>query len=123
MYIFTFEKLTVWQNTRKLVKSIYLITRNFPEDERFGLVSQVRRAIISVSSNMAEGSSRITSKDQAHFYNTSYSSLMEVLSQIILSCDLDFINLEQYDGLRKEIEDVSIQLNALRNAALKKASK
>jgi hypothetical protein len=48
---------------------------------------------------------------------------MEVLSQIILSCDLDFINLEQYDGLRKEIEDVSIQVNALRNAALKKASK
>jgi four helix bundle protein len=123
MYTFAFEKLTVWQNTRKLVKSIYQITRNFPEDERFGLVSQVRRAIISVSSNMAEGSSRITSRDQAHFYNTSYSSLMEVLSQIILSCDLDFINLEQYDGLRKEIEDVSIQVNALRNAALKKASK
>ena len=123
MYTFAFEKLTVWQNTRKLVKSIYQITRNFPEDERFGLVSQVRRAIISVSSNIAEGSSRITCKDQAHFYNTSYSSLMEVLSQVILSCDLDFINMEQYDGLRKEIEEVLIQLNALRNAALKKASK
>lgn len=122
MYTFAFENLTVWQNTRKLVKSIYLTTRNFPDDERFGLVSQLRRAIISVSSNIAEGSSRITAKDQAHFYNTAYSSLMEVLSQVILSCDLDFISMEQYDVLREKIEEISIQLNALRNAAIKKAN-
>ena len=122
MYTFAFEKLTVWQNARKLVKSVYLITRSFPKDERFGLVSQLRRAIISVSSNIAEGSSRITSKDQAHFYNTSYSSLMEVLSQVILSCDLDFISMEQYEALRVKIEEISIQLNALRNAAIKKAN-
>jgi len=123
MYTFAFEKLTVWQNARKLVKEIYKITRSFPEDEKFGLVSQIRRAIVSVSSNIAEGSSRITSKDQAHFYNTSYSSLMEVLSQVILSSDLEFITIKQYEDLREEIEEISIQLNALRNAALKKVNK
>jgi four helix bundle protein len=123
MYTFAFEKLTVWQNTRKLVKNIYEITRKYPEGEKFGLVSQIRRAIVSVSSNIAEGSSRITSKDQAHFYNTSYSSLMEVLSQVILSSDLEFITIKQYEDLREEIEEISIQLNALRNAALKKVNK
>ena len=122
MYTFAFEKLSVWQNTRKLAITIYKTTRNYPNDERFGLVSQLRRAIVSVSSNIAEGSSRVTSKDQAHFYNTSYSSLMEVLSQVILSCDLDFITFEQHETLRVMIEEISIQLNALRNAALKKAN-
>ncbi len=119
MYTFAFEKLTVWQNTRTLVKEIYKITRSFPEDEKFGLVSQMRRAIISVSSNIAEGSSRSTKKDQANFYTIAFSSLMEVLSQVILSWDLEFINETQYNDLRTPIEEISIQLKALRNAALK----
>ncbi len=119
MYTFAFEKLTVWQNTRKLVKDIYEITKTFPDDEKFGLVSQLRRAIISVSSNIAEGSSRNTNKDQAHFYGMAYSSLMEVLSQIIVSSDLEFISLEQYESLRRSVEEISFPLNGLRNAALK----
>lgn len=118
MYIFAFEKLAVWQNTRKLVKEIYEITRTYPADEKFGLVSQLRRAIISVSSNIAEGSSRNTKNDQAHFYGIAYSSLMEVLSQLVLSCDLDFIQIEQYERLRESVEQISFQLNALRNAAI-----
>jgi len=118
MHTFSFEKLTVWNNTRSLVKEIYTITRSFPEDEKFGLVSQMRRAIISVSSNIAEGSSRSTKKDQANFYTMAFSSLMEVLSQVILSCDLAFITDNQYNELRNPIEEISKQLNALRNAAL-----
>jgi four helix bundle protein len=119
MYTFSFEKLTVWQNARSLVKEIYNITRSFPEDEKFGLVSQMRRAIISVSSNIAEGSSRNTNNDQAHFYGIAYSSLMEVLSQIMVSSDLEFISLEQYESLRGSVEEISFSLNGLRNAALK----
>lgn len=118
MYTFAFEKLAVWQNTRTLVKEIYKTTRSFPEDEKFGLVSQMRRAIISVSSNIAEGSSRSTKKDQANFYTIAFSSLMEVLSQVILSWDLEFITENQYIALRNPIEEISKQLNALRNAAL-----
>ena len=122
MYTFSFEKLTVWQNTRKLVKEIYKITRYFPEDEKFGLVSQIRRATVSVCSNIAEGSSRNTRKDLTHFYGIAYSSLMEVLSQIILSFDLEFIDGGQYESNRNAIEEISIQLNALRNASLKKSN-
>jgi four helix bundle protein len=118
MYTFAFEKLAVWQNTRKLVKETYTITRDYPEDEKFGLVSQLRRAIISVSSNIAEGSSRNTKKDQAYFYGIAYSSLMEVLSQLILSCDLEFLQTDQYESLRESVEQISFQLNALRNAAM-----
>jgi four helix bundle protein len=118
MYTFAFEKLIVWQNTRTLVKVIYKTTRTFPEDEKFGLVSQMRRAITSVSSNIVEGSSRSTKKDQANFYNKSFSSLMELLSQVILSLDLEFLTETQYIELRNPIEEISIQLNALRKAAL-----
>jgi len=119
MYTFAFEKLTVWQKARKLVKEIYEISRVFPNDEKFGLVSQIRRATVSVSSNIAEGSSRNTKKDQAHFYGMAYSSLMEVLSQVILSCDLEFITEKQYEELRVSVEEISFQLNALRNAVLR----
>jgi four helix bundle protein len=119
MHTYAFEKLTVWQDTRGLVKLIYTTTRKFPEDEKFGLVSQIRRAIVSVSSNIAEGTARNTKKDQAYFYNIAYSSLMEVLSQVILSCDLEFITTDQYVELRASIEQISPQLNSLRNAAMK----
>lgn len=116
MYKYSFEKLVVWQNARELTKELYKITSDFPSDERFGLVSQIRRAAISVSSNIAEGSSRKTEKDQAHFYTTAYSSLVELLNQLILSYDLEFLEQEQYVDLRDKVELISNQLNKLRNA-------
>ena len=116
MHQYSFEKLNVWQNSRKLTKEIYSITKKFPSDERYGLISQMRRAMISVSSNIAEGSSRKTKKDQAHFYTIAYSSLIELLNQIILSLDLIYIDNEQYLELRNSIELISNQLNALRNS-------
>lgn len=119
-YIYSFEKLTVWQNSRKLTKEIYTLTSGFPTEERYGLVSQMRRAMISVSSNIAEGSSRKTEKDQAYFYTTAYSSLIELLNQIILSLDLEYIDKEHYNDLRKSIELISNQINALRNSLNKK---
>lgn len=122
-HIFAFEKLKVWENIRLLIKSIYLITKIYPDHERFGLVTQMRRAIISVSSNLAEGTSRISSKDQAHFYQLSYSSLMEVLSQLIVSKDLDYINEVDYNESRRKIEDGSFILNQLRKSTFSKPSK
>ena len=120
MYEYAFEKLNVWQNSRELTKAIYEITKGFPSYERYGLISQMRRAIISVSSNIAEGSSRKTAKDQAHFYTTAYSSLIELLNQIILSLDLNFIEEEKYIELRSSIELISNQLNSLRKYLVKK---
>lgn len=87
-YIVSFEKLTVWIDSKELIKLIYLITKEFPTEEKFGLTNQIRRAGISVASNLAEGTSRNTNKDKAHFTTLSFSSLMEALNQIIISYEL-----------------------------------
>ena len=120
MYTYSFEKLNVWQQSRLLTKEIYLVTKNFPSEEKFGLTAQMRRAVISMSSNIAEGSSRKTVKDQAHFYTIAFSSLVELLNQLILSLDLGFLNDEKYIELRSSIELISNQLNKLRNASRSK---
>ena len=119
MYTYSFEKLNVWQQSRLLTKEIYLLTNNFPSEEKFGLTSQMRRAVISVSSNIAEGSSRKTIKDQRHFYTIAFSSLMELLNQLILTLDLGFLSEEKYLELRSSIERISNQLNKLRSTMSK----
>ena len=73
MKIYSFEKLLVWQESVQLVKDIYRITNNFPSEEKFGLISQLRRASVSISSNLAEGTSRKTNKDKACLLYTSPS--------------------------------------------------
>ncbi len=120
-HIFAFEKLRVCEEIRILIKMIYRITKEFPKDEQFCLVNQIRRAVISVSSNLAEGSSRTSSKDQGHYYQLCYSSLMEVLSQLIVSNDLDYVSDAQYLETRKQIENVFYMLNGLRKSALSKS--
>ena len=97
---------------------IYAVTRKFPDEEKFGLTSQLRRATISVSSNLAEETSRITNKDKAHFTTISYSSLMEVLNQIILAKELGFLQENEYNNLRENIEKVANKLNTLRKSQL-----
>ena len=120
MHIFGFEKLSVWEDVKALTKMIYQITNDFPAEEKYGLVSQLRRASISVGSNLAEGSSRLTRKEQAHFYSIAYSSLMEVLSQVIISKELGYLD-EKYEAeLRDRISKVSFKINALRKATLAK---
>lgn len=123
MKVFNFEKLEVWQDAKVLTQQIYKITRAFPDEEKFGLISQLRRAMISVTSNIAEGSSRISPKDQAHFYHLAFSSLMEVLSQILISVELGFIESDTEDDFRKEISKISNKLNSLRNSSIKQLSK
>jgi four helix bundle protein len=118
MYTYSFEKLDVWQRARQLTKEIYLVTNSFPAEEKFGLVSQLRRASISVGSNIAEGTSRKPEKDQAHFYTTANSSLVELLNQLILSFDLEFLTEEKYLELRNSIELISNQINKLRKSLL-----
>ena len=90
-YTFSFERLNVWVGSKELVKHIYLLTKEYPSKEKFGLTNQLRRASISVASNLAQGTSRNTNKYKAHFSNMAFSSLMEVLNQIIISKELSFI--------------------------------
>lgn len=121
MKTYSFEKLDVWQRTRSLIKIIYEDTSSFPKEELFGLVSQLRRAAVSISSNIAEGSGSITSKEQANFYKIAYSSMLEVLSQLIVSADLGYIKMEKVDQVyRPIIERISFQLNALRKTTISK---
>jgi four helix bundle protein len=119
-FIYSFEKLEVWQLSRKLVKEIYSVTEQFPTSEKFGLVTQLRRASISVSSNLAEGSSRKSSKEQAYFTQMAFTSLMEILNQLILSVDLGFLSEERLSTIRPEIELIGNKLNAFRNSQLNK---
>ncbi len=119
MYTYPFEKLDVWQLAKQLVVKIYSLTKGFPSDEKFGIVNQMCRAAVSVSSNIAEGSSRNSKKDQANFYGMAYSSLMELLNQLIISNELSWISSEELSIIRKDIEVVSFKINALRKSILK----
>lgn len=103
MYVFSFEKLKVWQEAIDFSVEVYNISKSFPDDEKFGITSQLKRAANSISSNIAEGTSRITKKDKAHFSTIAFSSTMESLNHIILSKKLDFINDEVYHELRNRI--------------------
>ena len=120
MYIYSFEKLEVWVEAKKLSKNIYLTTKQFPDDEKFGLTSQLKRASISICSNIAEGSARKTNKDKAHSTVMAFSSAVEVLNQIIIAYDLKFINELEYKTLRLQIESITNKLNALRNYQITK---
>ena len=110
---YAFENLEVWQKSRKLVKSVYQLTSTFPIEEKFGLTSQIRRASISVSSNIAEGSTRWSRKDQARFYEIAFGSLIEILNQTILASDLKFIQDDSLINIRVEINSIGRMLNSL----------
>jgi len=112
-YKFDFEKLEVWQLAKDLVKNLYQITKSFPESEKYGQVSQINRAAVSVSANIAEGSSRIGIKDKSYFYSNAYSSLVELLSHLIISNELEYLNNEDYHDMRRQIYEISNKLNAL----------
>ena len=78
MKIYSFEKLEVWQHARRLSVWVYKITKDFPPEEKYGLVAQMKRAALGVGSNIAEGTSRMTSKDQSHFSTMAFSSTVEL---------------------------------------------
>ncbi|MCB9283133.1 MAG: four helix bundle protein [Lewinellaceae bacterium] len=115
---FNFEKLRAWQSAREWVKEVYLLTQAFPPDERFGLTNQLRRAAVSVASNLAEGIGRQSGKDRAHFSNLAYSSLMEALNQCILASDLGYISDERLRNLRQSSDKLARLIAGLRNAQL-----
>ncbi len=112
-HVYGFEKLKVWKNSRLFSIKIYKLSMNFPSDEKFGLISQIRRATVSITANIAEGSSRFSKKDFARFVQISYGSLMEVLSHAYLAYDLKYINNEDLGDIRYEAYQISNQLNAL----------
>ena len=118
MYKYYFEKLDVWQLSKDLIKSIYRLTSGLPGSEKYGLISQTQRASVSIASNIAEGSARITAKDQANFTMMAYSSAMELLSLLIVANELGFLSDAEDHELRTKIDAIAQKLNVLRKAQL-----
>jgi four helix bundle protein len=110
---YSFEKLEVWQKSRFLAKLIYQSTNNFPQKEKFGPTGQLRCSCLSVSSNIAEGSTKLTSKDKARYYQIAYGSLIEALNQSILANDLHFLPDDELANIRTEIDSIGRMINSL----------
>lgn len=118
-YTYNFEKLEIWNLAISLSVNIYNVTKDFPNEEKFGLTNQLRRASNSISANIAEGSSRTTSKDKSRFIQVSYGSAIETLNHLILSYRLNFISEQELEAFREEISQLTNKLNAFNNSILR----
>ena len=118
MHIYGFEKLVVWQKARTLVSKTYLITMDFPVEEKFGLTNQIRRAATSVTANIVEGTARSSQKEQAYYSQLSYGSLMELLNHFYIALDLGYITENKILELKSDISEISKRLSTLRKTQL-----
>jgi four helix bundle protein len=110
----SFTDLIAWKEGHKLVLVIYEITDDFPNKEQFGLTSQIRRAAVSITSNIAEGFSRNTSKDKCQFYGISYGSLTELQNQLIVARDVGYLNRSEFSKIAKQTVVVAKLINGLK---------
>ena len=112
--IVSFTDLICWQKAHRLVLAIYKLTKTFPKDEDFILISQLKRAVISISSNIAEGFGRQTYKDKVHFYYLSLGSLTEVENQVLIAKDLGYITADvEYENVVNLLTETHKLLNGL----------
>ncbi len=116
--MFGFERLEVWVKAIDFADTVYSVTREFPSDERFGLTNQMRRAAVSISSNIAEGSSRNSRKDFARFIEIATGSLFEVVSQSYISRNQGFLTPEEFEILYLAAEEQGRMLSGLRRSML-----
>jgi len=114
--MFNFEKLEVWQKAIQFADLVYRLTKTFPDDERFGLTSQMRRAAVSISSNIAEGTSRHSRDDYARFLEIAAGSVFEVVSQSFISRNLGLVNEDDFRALYSAAEEQSRMLSGLRRS-------
>jgi len=110
MGIKTFRDLLIWQKGMQLVKEVYKLTRTFPKSEDFNLSSQMKRASVSIPSNIAEGFGRSTKKDFQRFLYIALGSIFELQTQIIISYEQDYINQQQYDSINELTREVERML-------------
>lgn len=113
MYIKSYKELIVWQKAIELVKQIYMLTEVFPQNEMYGIISQMRRAAISIPSNIAEGYGRKSSKEYGQFYSISYGSALELETQLIIAKELNYIKPSDFDKITSLLEEVLKMLNTM----------
>jgi four helix bundle protein len=115
-----FRELIVWQKAMDLVEAVYRMTTRFPKEEVYGLTSQMRRAAISIPSNIAEGQARNTTRDFLHFLAIAYGSLKEIETQILISERLGYIDKDQGDVLVQSTTEVARLISGLSNSLRKR---
>lgn len=121
MTYFNFEKLTIWNDARQLVKEIYKVTAKFPKEELFGLTNQLRRAAVSILLNLAEGANRSSSKEKVRFYEMSHTSIDEVVAALYIALDLNYVSKSDFDRLYELLSKQAAKTVALKNAIKSRA--
>lgn len=111
--MFRFEQLDVWKDSRNLVKQVYVLTKKFPVEERFCLVDQIRRAVISICLNIAEGSDRKSDLEFKRFLRMAISSAEEVVTGLYIALDLKYINQPEFDKVYQGLNSIVARINSL----------
>lgn len=111
---FSFEKLKVWQKARSFHREVFRLTTSFPYEQNYALIPQIRRAALSVPSNISEGAGRLGSKEFVHFISIAYGSLMETMNQLILADDMGYVPEEMMVKLRLDVAEIARMLTALK---------
>lgn len=114
----TFTDLYAWQKGHEMVRLIYLVANDFPEDEKFGLTSQIKRSAVSVTSNIAEGFGRSGKQDKVRFFEISIGSLYEVQNQLLIANDMDYLPKDQYDKIVGLSIETAKLINSLKKGIL-----
>ena len=115
---YNYKNLEVYKESKDLVVIIYGMIKQFPNEEQYALCDQLRRAVISIPSNIAEGSGRTSAKDQAHFFEMAYGSLMEISCQIDIAFDLGYISQDELNQVEEKVGTISALLSGLRKKCL-----
>lgn len=115
---YSYKNLEAYKESKTLVKQVYALLKKFPKEETYALCDQLRRAVISVPSNIAEGSGRTSAKDQAHFFEMAFGSLMEVDCQIDIAKDLGYVSLDEHETVTIQISQVAALLSGMRRKIL-----
>lgn len=114
--VFGYRKLIAYQKGKEIIKRTYKLLKKFPAEEKYAMCDQLRRASVSITSNIAEGTNRFSVKDKAHFVEMAYGSLMEVSSQFEIAEDLGYISNEDRLSMDKLIEEEARLLSGLKKS-------
>lgn len=115
---YSYKNLEAYKEAKTLVKQVYVLLKKFPKEEQYALCDQLRRAVISVPTNIAEGSGRTSAKDQAHFLEMAFGSLMEVDCQMDIAQDLGYVSLDEHGEVTVQISKVAALLSGMRRKIL-----
>ena len=117
---YDYKQLDVYKESKVLVKMVYRLLKQFPKEEQYALCDQLRRASVSIPSNIAEGLGRYSVKEQIHFFEIAYGSLREVDCQLDIACDLEYINQKELEEIANQLDRVASLISGLRAKRLER---